>query len=495
MNQQIFVNGIASLLAASIGVGDTTASLTAGTGALLPALANGDFFLLSLSTGPSVAASETVKVTAFSGDTITTMLRQYEGTAQAWPTGTSVQIRSSADFLNRAAAIVSGHGPASIYSVTNLLPATAAVFANYARTKAALARVKAGTGSMKIMVWGDSTKAGYRSNSPTSSDGNRINCRAATMALALRSAGIPAVSDSFFCDQAINGSATGSGTGTLPAYDPRISIVSGGAFVSTSNKSVGGFQLRTSTAGDAWGFLPYNACDTFDCYFMGDTATGTFNFSRTGDTTSGTLSTVNSGGNTVKKLTFTGALGSTAKLVITQVGTAGLFLIGIDAYNSTQPSVRVFNCAWVGGSSADRSDQGTPSTYLNAAAALAPDLIFMTEGGINDGRTGGAGVSVATFTTNVQSMITKMLPTSDIIMETGFPYSVANGTLALQGQYAAANKALAISNNLLINDSFSKNGTWEEQNARGLQSDGLHKNTAGYLPEDRAPAEILLMLQ
>lgn len=107
MNKQLFANGAATTLAAALSAGATTIALATGTGALFPTLANGDYFLATLKTMPVAGAAEAapyevVKVTAVTGDTITTMQRGFEGTAQAWNLGDKFEVRISASVLNKA---------------------------------------------------------------------------------------------------------------------------------------------------------------------------------------------------------------------------------------------------------------------------------------------------------------------------------------------------------------------------------------------------------
>jgi len=89
MSRAIFKNNATSTLAGSITNVATTASLSAGTGALFPnpTTADGDYFVLTFTDQATGLLNEIVHVTARSGDVIT-MTRAQEGTtALAWSAG------------------------------------------------------------------------------------------------------------------------------------------------------------------------------------------------------------------------------------------------------------------------------------------------------------------------------------------------------------------------------------------------------------------------
>ena len=98
MTVRLHANNFSTTLNGNITNVATAMTLTSGTG--LPTLAAGQFFNLTLTTGTTV---EIVKVTAFSGTSITTMVRAQEGTsAVAWTTlVTVVSLRETADSLDR----------------------------------------------------------------------------------------------------------------------------------------------------------------------------------------------------------------------------------------------------------------------------------------------------------------------------------------------------------------------------------------------------------
>lgn len=101
MNEQLFVNGTAGdTLAAALTSGATTMTMSAGSGAKMPTLANGDYVLRTLAPAAGETASEVVKVTAVSGE-VFTIVRAQEGAPQAWVIGDKCEVRNTALFMNR----------------------------------------------------------------------------------------------------------------------------------------------------------------------------------------------------------------------------------------------------------------------------------------------------------------------------------------------------------------------------------------------------------
>lgn len=86
--RQLISNNAATTLAGDITNVATTANLSSGAGALFPDPSANQYFLLTFVDQATGLVNEIVKVTAMSGDTITTMVRGQEGTsAQPWAAG------------------------------------------------------------------------------------------------------------------------------------------------------------------------------------------------------------------------------------------------------------------------------------------------------------------------------------------------------------------------------------------------------------------------
>jgi hypothetical protein len=96
----LFTNNAATLLASGILSGDTSLTVSTGTGALFPNPTAGQYFYCTLAN--NAGTTEIIKVTARSGDTFTTIVRGQDGTsAVAWNSGDKVELRLvNADLVN-----------------------------------------------------------------------------------------------------------------------------------------------------------------------------------------------------------------------------------------------------------------------------------------------------------------------------------------------------------------------------------------------------------
>jgi hypothetical protein len=91
----LFTNNAATTLASSILVGDTSLTVSSGTGALFPTLAGGAYFYCTLSNTANTTI-EIVKVTARSTDTFTIVRAQDNTSASAFTAGDKVELRLTA---------------------------------------------------------------------------------------------------------------------------------------------------------------------------------------------------------------------------------------------------------------------------------------------------------------------------------------------------------------------------------------------------------------
>lgn len=479
MNQQLFSTGVATLAGALSNSG-TTVALTTGTGASFPVLANGDYFLATLSTAASpLVPVEVVKVTAISGDTITTMVRQYEGTATAFSAGDNFQIRISKTPLNK---IVFADAPkAMVNTAVNL--GSQVLSETFSRSRAKKIAVAANTSDMKVAFIGDSTTAGVHALSASDAGtGCRAVCVPTVLSTLINKIGQPCNSDSFFGDQNFQPSGI-----TPNAYDPRITLGTGWAvYTGTTVFSLGARAITTSTATGALSFLPYGQCDTFDVYYFTGPTLGTFNISRTGDTTSGNIATV-SGTTGYGMTTFTGAMGNVNSININYVGSGSVYIAGIVGRSSTVKAIQIHNMGWGSATAANWVDNSNGWSPLPALKVFAPDLTIIGPG-INEWFT---GTTPATFVSNMMTLINAALISGDVYISTAFP-SPNNTTAtppygyATQRTYIDALKAaVAGMANVIFDDFHAQWGPWENQNPFGYYCTGsatnmLHPFALGY---------------
>jgi hypothetical protein len=98
----LYTNNASTALASNILSGDTSLTVTAGTGALFPNPTTPDYFLITLQ-GVSGTPIEIVKCTARSTDTLTIVRAQEGTTASGFSANDKVELRITAGVMGPAA--------------------------------------------------------------------------------------------------------------------------------------------------------------------------------------------------------------------------------------------------------------------------------------------------------------------------------------------------------------------------------------------------------
>ena len=352
---------------------------------------------------------------------------------------------------------------------------------NLPYARAAMARVRAKTGRMKIAALGDSLTAGQGSGSGTY---QTINEKATSYPTALvnllNGYGIPASLDSQWSDS--NVSAASGGATVTPWAN---FAVGAGWVISSSNVSIGGgLWNNTSTTGTALALTTSAAVDTCDVYYL-NYGGGQFSVDIDGG---GTIYPTLTGPTTLAKATLTASLATHTVNVKRTSSTGQVFIAGADCYAAANHQVSVWN--W--GSSGSQagvwwSYAANPFSPLNAIGFYAPDLTIINLG-TNDEN---AGVTYATFTANMQAIITAAKASGDVILV--FHSDNANSG-AMQGVTLAALQALAASNNLPLINMTSRLGPWATIVSVGEAFYAPHLLAPGYADQASLIADLLRRL-
>jgi hypothetical protein len=357
-----------------------------------------------------------------------------------------------------------GYLDGSNYGAT---PQHAGVLRKWAK---ALANVRTGTASAKVLCVGDSTTIGATTSSTHEWQASwptvMVELMNWTVAPAMVGLGAP-------CSDLAGGGTT----------DDRWGIGSGWVNAgSASNLGWGGTGCLTAPDSSA-SALTYTAgiiADTYDVYWLRSSTTGAFSIAATG----GSTTNISAGGATgVIKTTVTAPTASPANVVtITPTGSAPVYIVGVE------PSLAAFPCVKVGNPSQDGSKaQGwTTSTSLGGVPCLkayAPDLTFINLG-INDG---GAHAGTATFTTWIQTIITGALISGDVIVCGISPTNTANGNDPYRNTYLPVLRSLAEINGCGWISIQDRLGSYDAANTLGIMAgDGLHPNALGHADIARA---------
>lgn len=367
-----------------------------------------------------------------------------------------------------------GTGGTANSSLTSLSNSTAILLPKWRR---ALGRVKAGTGNARLSFLGDSTFYGIGSNNAASGNYPPLS--------------LPTQLSTMFNAISVNANwqsfwgSGGTANGSLQ-FDSRVTI-GGGWGQDTIHQSFGGDLITTSTAGTLT-FLPTTNVDTFKVWYVTAAGNGTLSLALN----SGTATNQNTAGATgIASKNIVGTLGSNT-LDIAYVSGGSIFIIGVEAFNSSQNRIDVLNGGWPTAKSGDWNNTSQPWSPLTFLSSVAADLTLINLG-INDWDN---SISVATYTANVQALITAALLTGDVILVTPTPSStVFGGTVAIQTAFVAAMYSLASTNNIPIVDLWARwqgaSGGYTIYNALGYYYDTLHPLGLGYNDQAQAVFQFL----
>lgn len=403
---------------------------------------NADAGLKAVATGPGAAITALPVPTAQGGTGATTLIGALDGFYGATNTGNQPQVFPRFYDINNISATYPAQ---NIYGL-NLDPKY------MPHLRKCLAAVNAGTGRCLGVRMGSSTTIGINA-AGTATWPNEGE----TLAKYLFSASIPAWQNSF------SGYSFGTGVGSR-VVDTRIAL--GGASVNFNTLGGGGFVQASATPFVFTPGPPIDTCTLYAATFGGQ-GTGTVQVG------SGSTAAINEGPLGFVTATATSStLTQGCKIAATS---ATIFFGAIRTYNSKQPGVDFMDVGDWGQPSSVWAGTSSPSDSLNLLASIAPDFLIIRAGSSDE----SSSVSASTMKTNLQTIITTMAPTTDIILESDNPNN--SFTTVAQQAYAAALGELAVTNNLPFIDNFSRWGTYAIANSTlGFMSDTVHPNSAGY---------------
>lgn len=351
--------------------------------------------------------------------------------------------------------------------------------------RAALARMRAGTGRARVLLIGDSTTdgAGAGTSGTTNLVGSEAKNRGNSLATILKALGIPSSYNSFVSD----GNVTLNSV-TLQQYDPRVSAFGTGWATFSPQKIPGGILIAFSGATPGtFTFTPTGAVDTAVIYFVRQTTSGSFAVNVDGGSTISTPTTSGTA-NSVGSATITFTKGTHA-INLVATGNGNINLMGIVTYDSTTPAVDIVNAGWYGATLTNWIDNTAAYSPLNVASDYQPNLTII-QLTINDSN---GGATPANYSANLQTLVTACLTTGDVVIESGIP---SNTTQATNGQLAsivAAARAVAASNNLPFWDINARWTSYAVTNPIMPYFDSDHATAVGYA--DIAQMEAILLNQ
>ncbi len=335
----------------------------------------------------------------------------------------------------------------------------------YKRWRAARANVKAGIDHADVLFVGDSTTLGYGSASGSPGDQRKNSVPAIFARMLNYNGNIIGQSQNFIG----NGSFSPANE-VSDQYDAR--IVKGNAW-SQGVPGLGGAMLTATTSTNALSFTPVGSVDTFDIYYLRNGSLGSFAM----DIDGGSATVVSTGGGVaIRKATITGSLAAHTLNLKWSAGNA-VFIIGVNAYDSSKKWVHCFNAGWVGADTGDLISGDANYGALKSIELFAADLTVISVG-INDWN---LGTALATYESRVQSLVNSALVNGDCVLMSGAPSLTDVASALTQQLYIDAMARVAKASNILFVDNFSRLQSYAISQPLGFYADTRHPNYVGYV--------------
>ena len=271
----------------------------------------------------------------------------------------------------------------------------------------------------------------------------------------------------------------GSTLGISDSYYPNLVAGAGWSLAGTSI----GPNFRNSTTTNALAFTPtqnINTCDIF--YITAGGGAGTFTVNFDGGATLATQATTGAAAPGSIRVTDGGAAAAHT-VNIQRNGTGGqINITGIDCWDSATNKLHVVNMGWGGSVTADWVSTSSATTAYNTLGLWATvpggstpiPVVTVILLQINDENT---GVSLSTYRSNLQTLITKMQTYGDVILMTSYPIGSGISRTTMD-TYVSTIRDLALVNNLEVVD---LNQRFVQYNTpAGIWRDTLHLTAMGY---------------
>ncbi len=333
--------------------------------------------------------------------------------------------------------------------------------------RTAVAQVRAGVQDSKLLCLGDSTTFGIGSNPGDPSEGGGVNCYPRQLATQLNNTGLPSSMGYIHAPSQYSGNTNPQWT-TGAGWTK--SLVTGGSCWGWISEPTGGALVFTPGASAG-------IYDTFDVYY-GTTPTAT---SITVTATGGSPVAIGTnGGGILGKVTVTAASASSgnAVTIVPTTGGGNAFILGVEAYHSTERRMRVAN---FGLGSSRVTSHWNPAATVSGEVGLVtlynPDVTVISLG-IND-----IFVSATTelYTTRMMQLVAHCLLYGDVMVMSSLPISQSTAIqVALQETYQVALFANEAANNYTYFDLRYRWGDGATAFNSGFKADFAHGTPAAY---------------
>jgi lysophospholipase L1-like esterase len=278
-----------------------------------------------------------------------------------------------------------------------------------------------------------------------------------------------------------------NGSSTIPTYDPRWTLNTGWAAA-----GLGGNTSISSTSANVNAAVFQPALDSGETYDSVDIYYIRNNFAPSVTVTIGGVpqGTVLNGAGTsstlIKQTYSVTATNGAVSMAKTTPDATRFDILGVVCYKSTKKQIDVYNYSSSGKKVGDFSSAGAYAWGLYNALwdSIIPDLTIVNLT-INDTL---QSTAIATYTSQLQAIITKAKAVGECILMTGLPQASAYATQ--QSLIYQAVRDLAASNNVLIID-IGYRWVNQTESSTYYAADFIHGNAAGYADVARAITNVI----
>jgi hypothetical protein len=347
-----------------------------------------------------------------------------------------------AQLPNSGSPMVPNTAPAGPAGGTSV-PATASGQFNINATtmlswRKALANVRSGNGRGTIAILGASQSMGGGAGSAGTAELNGAFPLSWPAALStLLNSTVSTSYKSLFGDQ---NAAVGAGV-AYGTYDTRVTL--GANWSANGANAFGGNMFKYTTgAANNFSFTPPGSFDKIVYYYFTATGNGTSTMNVDGGASLGTID-YGATNFIVQSVTFTVAA-ATHTINIVPNNNGNFQFIGIKTYLSTTNSIDIINGASYGAQSNFYNVNSNPWQPIPVLSKVLPDLVIYS---MSDNDC-SAVVPLATFSANLQTLITAQLAIGSIMLMSEAPQNVAAWTSGSCVAYLGVLQSLAASNNI-----------------------------------------------
>lgn len=346
-----------------------------------------------------------------------------------------------------------------------------------ARTRIALANVRAGVADARIACIGDSTTRGTRSGGGTAQFVTGYPVRLAEL---LAATGLAVSTDNLWGQLA---------SGSLATSDSRVAIT---GTLGNSGATLGG-RLFVQTAASSLTFSGREQSSTLTLTYVQNTSTGTFSWQLDGGTATNVAT---AGAKAILRVTIPATLGL-HNLRINWVS-GSVNWLGMEMHDASRTKVRVWNMGWPSSQASGNWNVNSPNAWEPISAIGDPlfrphcTIIDLGQNDLN----ATTPVTPAALRAALQSLIAAALVHGDVLLMTPAPSASSWDTANLQAAYRDVYYALADANDLVLIDNHVRTGPFAAALAAGFYDAGaeVHMSAAGYVEKASAAARLLTAL-